>query len=239
MAWRLRMSQALRVSRAIFIWHPVERPRLLRQSNRRRGRGPHHPPAIARWLHCSGTDSCNIRLPLWRRCSCAGGRPASRNAYRVLEACCWFATTLAFSTFCFWAFRCIDRSITWLVRLCSCRSWARSSGRWALLPDPAREHRSLGHEGNAAAAQGPAASWLSFPRERAASTESLARSSQGSPHLRPRVGVPVVPAGVAGMFESWPRSRPFPAPRPGPDSLWDTNIASRARRPRYRSHDRS
>ena len=29
-----------------------------------------------------------------------------------------------------------------------------------------------------------------------------------------RVGVPVVPAGVAGMFEVWPRSRPFPVPHP-------------------------
>lgn len=29
-----------------------------------------------------------------------------------------------------------------------------------------------------------------------------------------RVGVPVIPAGVAGMFEVWPRSRPFPVPHP-------------------------
>ena len=29
-----------------------------------------------------------------------------------------------------------------------------------------------------------------------------------------RVGVPVVPAGVAGMFEVWPRSQPFPVPHP-------------------------
>jgi 1-acyl-sn-glycerol-3-phosphate acyltransferase len=29
-----------------------------------------------------------------------------------------------------------------------------------------------------------------------------------------RVGVPVVPAGVAGMFEVWPRSQPLPVPHP-------------------------
>jgi 1-acyl-sn-glycerol-3-phosphate acyltransferase len=29
-----------------------------------------------------------------------------------------------------------------------------------------------------------------------------------------RVGVPVVPAGVAGMFEVWPRSQAFPVPHP-------------------------
>jgi 1-acyl-sn-glycerol-3-phosphate acyltransferase len=29
-----------------------------------------------------------------------------------------------------------------------------------------------------------------------------------------RAGVPVFPAGIAGTFDAWPRSRPFPLPRP-------------------------
>ena len=43
------------------------------------------------------------------------------------------------------------------------------------------------------------------------------RSARSSRALRcwwQRVGVPVVPAGVAGMFEVWPRSRLFPVPHP-------------------------
>ena len=32
--------------------------------------------------------------------------------------------------------------------------------------------------------------------------------------LAARVGVPVVPAGLAGLYESWPRSRLLPVPHP-------------------------
>ena len=38
-------------------------------------------------------------------------------------------------------------------------------------------------------------------------------SNRGSLYW-PRAGVPIVPAGVAGTFESWPRSRLFPRPHP-------------------------
>jgi 1-acyl-sn-glycerol-3-phosphate acyltransferase len=53
-----------------------------------------------------------------------------------------------------------------------------------------------------------------FPEGTRSSDGRLSMLKPGIAVLVARVGVPVVPAAVAGMFEIWPRSRMFPVPNP-------------------------
>jgi 1-acyl-sn-glycerol-3-phosphate acyltransferase len=53
-----------------------------------------------------------------------------------------------------------------------------------------------------------------FPEGTRSPDGKLGPLKPGIAVLVERVGVPVVPAGVAGMFEIWPKSRPFPVPNP-------------------------
>jgi 1-acyl-sn-glycerol-3-phosphate acyltransferase len=53
-----------------------------------------------------------------------------------------------------------------------------------------------------------------FPEGTRSYDGQLGTLKPGIAVLVQRVGVPVVPAGVAGMFEVWPRSQPFPVPHP-------------------------
>jgi 1-acyl-sn-glycerol-3-phosphate acyltransferase len=53
-----------------------------------------------------------------------------------------------------------------------------------------------------------------FPEGTRSSDGRLGMLKPGIAVLVARVGVPVVPAAVAGMFEIWPRSRMFPVPNP-------------------------
>ncbi len=53
-----------------------------------------------------------------------------------------------------------------------------------------------------------------FPEGTRSADGRLGMLKPGIAALVARVGVPVVPAAVAGMFEIWPRSRVFPVPHP-------------------------
>jgi 1-acyl-sn-glycerol-3-phosphate acyltransferase len=53
-----------------------------------------------------------------------------------------------------------------------------------------------------------------FPEGTRSHHGKLGALKPGIAVLVERVGVPVVPAGLAGMFEIWPRSRLFPVPNP-------------------------
>ena len=53
-----------------------------------------------------------------------------------------------------------------------------------------------------------------FPEGTRSRDGQLAPLKSGIAVLVSRAGVPVVPAGIAGTFEAWPRSRLFPFPRP-------------------------
>jgi 1-acyl-sn-glycerol-3-phosphate acyltransferase len=71
---------------------------------------------------------------------------------------------------------------------------------------------------------------LLFPEGTRSRDGRLAELKPGIAVLAARARVPVVPAGLAGTFEAWPRTRPFPWPHPirvafGPPILPD-QIAS-------------
>jgi 1-acyl-sn-glycerol-3-phosphate acyltransferase len=53
-----------------------------------------------------------------------------------------------------------------------------------------------------------------FPEGTRSADGQLGKLKPGIAVLVARVGVPVVPAAVAGMFEIWPRSRMLPVPNP-------------------------
>jgi 1-acyl-sn-glycerol-3-phosphate acyltransferase len=53
-----------------------------------------------------------------------------------------------------------------------------------------------------------------FPEGTRSRTGELAELKPGIAVLAARAQVPIVPAAVAGTFEAWPRSRPFPWPHP-------------------------
>jgi 1-acyl-sn-glycerol-3-phosphate acyltransferase len=53
-----------------------------------------------------------------------------------------------------------------------------------------------------------------FPEGTRSRDGQLGPLKPGIAVLVARAGVPVIPAGLAGMFESWPRSRPIPVPHP-------------------------
>lgn len=53
-----------------------------------------------------------------------------------------------------------------------------------------------------------------FPEGTRSADGEVAPLKAGIALLVARAGVPVVPAGVAGTFRSWPRGRPLPIPRP-------------------------
>jgi 1-acyl-sn-glycerol-3-phosphate acyltransferase len=53
-----------------------------------------------------------------------------------------------------------------------------------------------------------------FPEGTRSQDGQLGKLKPGIAVLVQRVGVPVVPAGLAGTFEIWPRSRMFPVPHP-------------------------
>jgi 1-acyl-sn-glycerol-3-phosphate acyltransferase len=53
-----------------------------------------------------------------------------------------------------------------------------------------------------------------FPEGTRSSDGELGPLKPGIASLASRVGVPVVPVGLAGLFESWPRTRLMPVPHP-------------------------
>ncbi len=53
-----------------------------------------------------------------------------------------------------------------------------------------------------------------FPEGTRSPDGELGPLKPGIAVLAARVGVPVVPAAIAGLHESWPRSRPVPVPHP-------------------------
>jgi 1-acyl-sn-glycerol-3-phosphate acyltransferase len=53
-----------------------------------------------------------------------------------------------------------------------------------------------------------------FPEGTRSQNGELGPLKPGIASLAVRVGVPVVPVGLAGLFESWPRSRRLPVPHP-------------------------
>ncbi len=55
---------------------------------------------------------------------------------------------------------------------------------------------------------------LLFPEGTRSRDGHLTTIKPGIASLASRAKMPVVPAGIAGSFESWPRSRPFPLPHP-------------------------
>jgi 1-acyl-sn-glycerol-3-phosphate acyltransferase len=55
---------------------------------------------------------------------------------------------------------------------------------------------------------------LLFPEGTRSADGELGPLKPGISVLVARAGVPVLPAGIAGTFDAWPRSRPFPVPSP-------------------------
>lgn len=53
-----------------------------------------------------------------------------------------------------------------------------------------------------------------FPEGTRSRTGELGVLKSGIAVLAARARVPIIPAAVAGTFEAWPRTRPFPAPHP-------------------------
>jgi len=53
-----------------------------------------------------------------------------------------------------------------------------------------------------------------FPEGTRSGDGELAELKSGIAVLAARAKVPVIPAGIAGTFESWPRTRMFPRPHP-------------------------
>ena len=53
-----------------------------------------------------------------------------------------------------------------------------------------------------------------FPEGTRSTDGQLGPLKPGIAALASRAGVPVIPAGIAGTFEAWPRSRRFPRPHP-------------------------
>ena len=76
-----------------------------------------------------------------------------------------------------------------------------------------------------------------FPEGTRSPDGELGPLKPGIAVLAARVGVPVVPAGLAGLYESWPRCARLPC-RTRQDSLRTADLAARAGRPGYRSRDR-
>jgi 1-acyl-sn-glycerol-3-phosphate acyltransferase len=55
---------------------------------------------------------------------------------------------------------------------------------------------------------------LLFPEGTRSRDGSLGELKPGIAALAARAKVPIIPAGLAGTFEAWPRNRPFPWPHP-------------------------
>jgi len=53
-----------------------------------------------------------------------------------------------------------------------------------------------------------------FPEGERAERGSLARLKPGIQLLIKRVGAPILPIGIAGAFDAWPRTQPLPIPAP-------------------------
>ena len=53
-----------------------------------------------------------------------------------------------------------------------------------------------------------------FPEGTRSTDGQLAELKPGIAVLAARAGVPIIPAGIAGTFEAWPKSRIFPRPHP-------------------------
>ena len=106
------------------------------------------------------------------------------------------------------------------------------------VSDPARGDRCRRHEGDAQAARRLAASSTLFPEGTRSPDGELGPLKPGIAVLAARVGVPVVPAGLAGLYESWPRSQPIPVPHPVRIHYGQPIMPGRAGRPRYRGRHR-
>ncbi len=81
------------------------------------------------------------------------------------------------------------------------------------VSDPARGDWRVGHEGDAQRLKAGGIVAL-FPEGTRSPDGELGPLKPGIAVLASRLGVPVVPAGVAGLHESWPRSRLLPVPHP-------------------------
>ena len=128
-------------------------------------------------------------------------------------ACCWSATTSVFSMCFFWEFLCKGRSITWRGRLCSSPLlgvFIRSVGGFPI------QREGIGASGMKETLRRLKAGGIValFPEGTRSPDGELGPLKPGIAALATRVGVPVVPAAVAGLFETWPRSRLVPVPHP-------------------------
>ena len=100
--------------------------------------------------------------------------------------------------------------------VCSVSGWVHPlCGR---ISDSARGDGALGHEGDAKRLKAGGIVTL-FPEGTRSHDGQLGPLKPGIAVLAARVGVPVVPAGLAGMFEIWPRSRSSPCAPSRSDSL--------------------
>ena len=160
------------------------------------------------WYHCV-RYFCAILATV--RHALAGDR--SGQCSRDGRSLAGLPTMSVSSTWSFWESRCGGRSTTWRGRPSSypILGWfIRSVGAFPI------QREGMGASGMKETLRRLKAGGIVtlFPEGTRSQDGQLGKLKPGIAVLVERVGVPVVPAGLAGMFEIWPRSRLFPIPHP-------------------------